>query len=1019
MDSIHTIRRTCKNVRCNNILPFLFLLIFIFSSTSGLCSKIVRPWRSTTAIVKAGESFEVWFDADDGQIVDSILLQGPYNVVGCSKSIITGDWEYDPLSGNRYDTRITVTLPPDSPADRYDLILKTSKGDVVSYGGVKVVHEYKDDYYIMHMSDGHLYQYNYDQLLLMARKTAMIDIANIMDCQIIIETGDNMYNVRNHPEREVAYFLGIESEGIKGMTDANAATFLVPGDHEGYSGNDYTKSTVQVNSDFFNDYWGLQNSNFKYGNGRFIMLNNAWDVSTTSAKDHAYQIAQAAEWLTSEGAGGNFFVTAGHCYNKIHEFIDDNAPLDLVLAGDKHHIRTDNPYPFNDGSEEVAYIAGSIRDHFEFNLFSVNNIEGTFRPVPGVNSVAEVLFSGHQDSVSTWVPNLTLTFTEENNGSVFENTATIVNRFNFPIQGAKVRFVLPLGFNYEFTNATLEQEFDGDQFHIVDLITDVEASSTIEIYIRADDLCPDDPDKTDPGLCGCNIPEGTCESLPLTVNNGSGDGSYQPYEVATITADPSDEGMYFYCWEVISGNPDIADTAANTTTLTLGYESATITATYREIPKVNMSAFISQEVSELIPGGTMTVSITMKNTGTKTWTRQTGHKLGSRGLDNNDIWGLSRVELAEGEEIKPNEEKSFVFDIQVPSDSGLYVFQWQMIQEDLEWFGDKSTFKSLRIGEEGEYLDDCDQLTAWQSSTSLALNNSENLQGTGCIEFSGSGTDEYRKIFSTPYFANGSVQNSVLQFWYYVSDASKMGSNQVEIGSSGKPDNDECSWSLSGLSTGWNFIQLNTADANITGTPNLNAVNWFRLYNHKSGNVTTRIDGIQLIGDGLQDYYALTVNNGSGSGSYKDHEKVMILANSAPEGQVFDKWVVESGNPLITNLYANLSYVTIQSENVTISATYKENISAIHTHEEGTITKVFPNPADKEIYVELNIAEQSLVSIELLNIIGQKSAFVGDRIELSPGKNTVKIQVDHLNAGLYLLKLNINDAVLTKRILVK
>jgi predicted MPP superfamily phosphohydrolase len=104
--------------------------------------------------------------------------------------------------------------------------LKTSTGDEVSYGNVKVVKEFKADYYIMHISDGHIYQSGYDPITLLARKSAMIDIANIMDCQIIIETGDNMYNVRNHPEREVDYFLGIESEGIKGMAKARAATFL-------------------------------------------------------------------------------------------------------------------------------------------------------------------------------------------------------------------------------------------------------------------------------------------------------------------------------------------------------------------------------------------------------------------------------------------------------------------------------------------------------------------------------------------------------------------------------------------------------------------------------------------------------------------------------------------------------------------------------------------------------------------------------------------------------------------------
>ncbi|AQT69807.1 F5/8 type C domain protein [Anaerohalosphaera lusitana] len=453
------------------------------TQTTGSAGKIVYPWRSTTAIAKAGQAFDVWFDADPGQIVNTVELQGPYHTVNPSHSTVTGNWVYDQMSGNRYDTRITVTVPPNAPADRYDLVLRTSLGSVASYGAVKVVTDYKDSYYIMHMSDGHLYQYNHDTDVLLARKSAMIDIANIIDAQIIIETGDNMYNVRNHPEREVYYFLGNDALGTKGMADASAATFLVPGDHDALIANDWPQATEQENADFFNDYWGLQSSCFKYGNGRFMPLNNAWAVSTSSAKNHQYQIDQAVAWLNGQGSGGNFFLTAGHCYDKMHEFVDDHSPLDLVLAGDKHHVGTSNPYPFDDGSPEVAYIARSIRDHFEFNLFEVNNTAGTFTTPSGTNSVTSVLYSGNQDTPSTWVSNLELNYTKPNDGSASTNSAEFVNRFSFPINGARVRFVMPKGTTYGVSAGTIDQQFDGDQYRIVDVNIDLNASTTTTLDI--------------------------------------------------------------------------------------------------------------------------------------------------------------------------------------------------------------------------------------------------------------------------------------------------------------------------------------------------------------------------------------------------------------------------------------------------------------------------------------------------------------------------------------------------------
>jgi hypothetical protein len=107
----------------------------------------------------------------------------------------------------------------------------------------------------------------------------------------------------------------------------------------------------------------------------------------------------------------------------------------------------------------------------------------------------------------------------------------------------------------------------------------------------------------------------------------------------------------------------------------------------------------------------------------------------------------------------------------------------------------------------GAYLDDCDDLDAWGSSGSLALNAADQQEGAGCIEFSGNNTDEFKKAFDTPYNSGVSVGTGRLEFWYYVSDASLMGNNQVELGSAGRPDQQEYHWKLSGLTNGWNFHQ--------------------------------------------------------------------------------------------------------------------------------------------------------------------------------------------------------------------
>ena len=90
-----------------------------------------------------------------------------------------------------------------------------------------------------------------------------------------------------------------------------------------------------------------------------------------------------------------------------------------------------------------------------------------------------------------------------------------------------------------------------------------------------------------------------------------------------------------------------------------------------------------------------------------------------------------------------------------------------------------------------------------------------------------------------------------LGFWYYVSDATKCGPVRVELSSAGKADVNEYSWQLTGLSNGWNKIDLKMSTSTKVGTLDLSAINWFRIYDSKSGSITTRIDAIEVYNSDL------------------------------------------------------------------------------------------------------------------------------------------------------------------------
>ena len=565
-----------------NLLLFLLILITNCIAFSG---NIVYPWHATTAILKDGENFEVWYNASAGQTVNSIQLKSDFLSVNTSISTVSGNWTYDPVSGNTYNTKITVTVPADTPADRYDLQLNTSTGLETSSGGVKVVKSFKQEYYVVHISDGHLYQSGYDSDVILQRKSLIVQMSNIMDAEILIETGDNMYNIKNHPEREIEYFIGKSTIGTIGMSKASAATFAVAGDHEGLNGNDFTLGTDQENSDFMNDYWGLQNHSFKYGSARFMMLNNAWGLSATSNKVYQYQVDDAIAWLNGAGAGGNFSLTAGHCYDRMFHFINNAKPLNLCLSGDRHAQGNGNPWEITPGGPLISYTCNDLRGGMKYMIYRINNTTGTFSLPAGGTGLIEAKASGDVNVPSTWVPRLKQTFSNANNGTVSTNSVTIENKFPFPVLGGKVRFVVPKGSSYAVTNGVVSQEFDGTTVHVVDVSFDVETNSSTTVYIAAGapiDLCPDDPNKLVPGLCGCGVPEGTC-TIPVTsITVGPTTTKLNLNVTKQLTASilPTTATNKNVSWQ--STNTAVATVSTDGFVVAVGGGTATITATTQD-----------------------------------------------------------------------------------------------------------------------------------------------------------------------------------------------------------------------------------------------------------------------------------------------------------------------------------------------------------------------------------------------------------------------------------------------------
>jgi hypothetical protein len=508
-------------------LSLLILIISVFSNTSA--GKIIYPWRSTTAIVKAGETFEVWFNAGAGQTVNGVELQSQYlKAAPTIANQVSETWVYDQWSGNTCNLKLTVHVPANTPADRYNLILKTSTGDETSLAAVNVIREYKNSFYVFHISDAHRWQGTYDTNKILKMVAATIDIANIINPEIVLETGDNHYPNTNNPastaQRTNDYYNGFTSgtEFIKGLNQFSAPVFSIPGNHDTPQKNYAIEPDMKTPSMYYNEFYGLQAHNFSYGNARFIGLNNAWfSDESTGIPNFQHQTDEAKAWLVKAGKG-TFRI--GYCHvmtpTPLKAFYDPlvkaGAPLNLILAGHCHwagNTHSIRDYP-NVKITHTGYPLRELHRKAAFNLYKIDLTTNKYTAIGDSIGAHEALAIA--DDFSS--VRLKLNYAKANDGSNAENTATIVNKLNFEIKDARVRFVVPKGSSYYVRNATIVQQFDGTDFHIIDAVYDLDANSTHVVTLHQGiqpDLCPDDPTKMDPGICGCGVPEGTCP-VPAT-----------------------------------------------------------------------------------------------------------------------------------------------------------------------------------------------------------------------------------------------------------------------------------------------------------------------------------------------------------------------------------------------------------------------------------------------------------------------------------------------------------------------
>jgi uncharacterized membrane protein len=204
-------------------------------------------------------------------------------------------------------------------------------------------------------------------------------------------------------------------------------------------------------------------------------------------------------------------------------------------------------------------------------------------------------------------------------------------------------------------------------------------------------------------------------------------GSVAPGASATFTFNvtaPATAGTYNFQWRMVNGATFFGAASTNV--------AVSVTSGGGGGGGPYNAAFVSQVVpSSMTPGQIVSVSVTMRNTGTQSWSSISGITLRSQNPAGNTTWGVSSITLTKF--VASGSQFTFTFTVTAPATPGTYNFQWQLYRSSA-YFGQASTNLPIQVGTSGGGTDNASFVTQSVSSSMTAGQSysvSVTMQNTG------------------------------------------------------------------------------------------------------------------------------------------------------------------------------------------------------------------------------------------------------------------------------------------------
>jgi len=442
--------------------------------------------------------------------IPSIVTPGEILYIECFASDATTDWDAElifddisvdlSISQSDYDSdlekwTLQAIIPSVENYELYDLKVTASGGILDNVANsVKVIDQYKDDYYFIQITDTHLIGHSFfgdsgyetDESELDDLYEVIKDI-NILNPEFVLLTGDLL----NEGEMEDFECLRHHSKTVELLEKFEVPVYIVPGNHDlgGWDGTPPPQGTARQEWwRFFGwrqsvlpvveEEYYVHDYSFDYGDVHYVGLESSdnYDRYMNDVYGDRGFIPSQLTWLANDLA------SAGSKTKVLFYHFDFNNDLDLetlgadmALWGHTHSNTDDFIHPYNIGTDNVCDGTGAYR------VIRVSNGNLTPESTIYTTSVGQ---------------NLEISFSNDNNGTYEYLEATITNNHSLAFNDGIIKFIMPKSDDgYNVTNGTLMQVIENSSNatcyvqvaipasgQIITTITKIISNTTTSIY---------------------------------------------------------------------------------------------------------------------------------------------------------------------------------------------------------------------------------------------------------------------------------------------------------------------------------------------------------------------------------------------------------------------------------------------------------------------------------------------------------------------------------------------------------